>query len=179
MTTINNGDGTETVRADGKGKRKGPSACQCIVPADKQTDEKVWAFKSCKETCNNIFKQGHDAKLKGQLIKAFRAGVKLNIEGTVTTVQALAKHFGFERYLTEKPVRKSRSGAKTTKAAKAVKGAGGSIFKGETVSFTYRNGKMTGRVTKVDSEGVEVVFTTKGGKVTHKTFKRTEVKAAA
>jgi hypothetical protein len=183
MSTKNNHDGTETIKLDSKSKRKPDiNLCQCIVPV-KQTDNKVWTYTPCKEVCNNVFKQGHDAKAKGQIIRAFRAGVKIIVNGKTVTPQALAKQFGWEHYLTAAPVRASRAkAAKTSKAAKATKVAAaisGKPFEGATVEFKYRNSPLRGRVTKVSAEGVEVVFQTKSGATTTKVFKPSEVKLAA
>jgi hypothetical protein len=183
MSSTNNGDGTETIVADGKGKRKSVlNPCQCWIPADNQTSTEVWKYTACKETCSNVFKQGHDAKLKGQIIRAFRAGVKMQLKGeAAVTPKALAKQYGWEHYLTEAPVRKARTAkpkaAKAVKAAKATKPE--KPYVGATASFTFRGGVAVGRVTGVEGDDVEVVWTAKTGRVMSKTLKASEITVAA
>lgn len=186
MSSTNNGDGTETITADGKGKRKSVlNPCQCWISADSQASDSVWKYTACKEVCSNVFKQGHDAKLKGQIIRAFRAGVKMQIKGGAAagvTARALAKQYGWEHYLTEAPVRKARP-AKAKKAAKAAKTpkALGPVkpYEGATASFSFRGGVAVGRVTKVEGDDIEVVWTTKSNRVMTKTLKASEITVAA
>jgi hypothetical protein len=182
MTTTTKG-GMDHIVLDGNSKRRSEiNLCQCWIPADDQSSTDVWKYTACKEVCNNVFKQGHDAKMKGQIIRAFRANVSLSLKGERSTAKALAKKFGWEHYLTPGAVRKPRTqqSIKASKPAKSSKPASaGKPVTGETVSFKYRNSPLTGRVTSVTKEGVEVVFQTKAGGTVTKVFKPSEVKLVA
>lgn len=80
-------------------------------------DEKLEAYVSCGEQvpAKRTFVPGHDAKLKSVLLKAFREGEAFTYVSGGLRVEAdpleLAKERGWEKFMTPKPVKKSKAKA--------------------------------------------------------------------
>ncbi len=88
-------------------KAKTQSNCTCLTIKSTKADGTIVAGPcGAKVGAKSRFQPGHDARTKGTLQKAFRAGAKIEVGGTAHTAQALAKEFGYERFLTAKPERK-------------------------------------------------------------------------
>jgi nucleoid-associated protein YgaU len=204
MSAKNNGDGTETIKVDGKGQKRAraeaANTCACMTFIEiKASDPKVALVKKCTSPCRNTFAQGHDARMVSTLQKAFRGGATtLAVAGKAndkTTVAAQAKALGFTHHLTEAPARAPRArkatAKKATKAAKAAKAAKkapavkgpthkGSMAVGTTVTTKYRNAAVEGRVTKIGmGDDVEVSFQTKSGNDVKKVFASGELTIVA
>ena len=200
MSSTSNGDGTETIKVDGKGKKRAraeaANKCACMTFVEiKASDPKTAIVKKCTETCRNTFAQGHDARMVSTLQKAFRGGAtSLAVAGRANekyTVASQAKALGFTHHLTEAPARAPRArkatakktGAKKAAAAKkaapVVKGGPthkGSMGIGTPVSLKYRNAVIEGRVLEVGmGDDVVVAFNTKSGSEIKKTFASSEL----
>lgn len=90
---------------------KTKNTCECLTIFS--TADDVLHVGTCGDETARKFCPGHDARTKSTLQKAHRTGRKLvHQNGTTYTAAELAKIYGYERFLTDAPKRKSR--AKTT-----------------------------------------------------------------
>lgn len=157
--------------------------CQCGCG---NTSERIVAGKS-------RFLQGHDARFKGVLIRAYLADAQLTIDGKLTTALDEAKSQGWIKLLSEakarhaaRPVPRKRStGAKPSDKPKSQKKGKGtapkgsdsptaSMFKGDVYPVKVGRHQFDGVIQIVYSDAIVVEYKTKGGDV-----KTTTVKIAA
>lgn len=179
---------TTTTEAKAPKAPKAQRFCTCLVRIPDyfggtdeagNTDEAHWVYDiGCGRTVGgrSVFAQGHDAKLKSELIKAFRAGVEISvIDGDMMITQSpmnLAAGHAWERFLTP---------AKAKAPRKAPKGDDEPFPRGTLVEVSYRSSKVQGRVQEV-GEGNKAGFyvvegKTNAGKKYSKVFKANEMLA--
>lgn len=144
------------------------NTCRCLVPIPDYLDadieklghtaERDLFVEYCGQPCSREFAQGHDAKLKGLLIRAHRAGQEIHVVdggGLVSASPAnLAAQRGWDRFLAA-PEPRRPPGSKR-----------------EPVRGTARVGRWSYPATVVGQVGERLVveYTTKAGGV-----KRVEV----
>lgn len=141
-----------------KRSKTGNNPCQCIVQVnDEWTEEGELVFTyqvGCGATCSHVFAQGHDAKYKSALTRAFRAGATIALlDGemrTETDAMTLAAARGWERFITPgKP--KAERKARTPKAS-----AGLQV--GDPVEFKIGRWTKRGLVRFVDGADTTVEY---------------------
>ena len=89
--------------------KEGNNPCICTEANVAENEPGVWAFttETCKDHTRRAFAQGHDARHKGNLIRAHRAGVNVKITNATTGVTVTATPLEWaalrewERFLTE------------------------------------------------------------------------------
>ena len=107
-------------------KAKGPKVpdkpCQCNA----EWDEKSQSYKACGRLTSGRFAPGHDAKLKGVLIKATREGLKYYVLNADTDKvvgldpEKVAADLGWSKYTDHaKATPKTAKAPRVSKAAKA------------------------------------------------------------
>jgi len=126
-------------------------------------------YESCGQMTTNAFKPGHDARLKGALIKAYRGGYQLHLNGRHLDPMDVASERGWEHFLKHelkpRPKRERKSSAKagfnpvTVKIGRA------------TYDAVISN--------DVDDDHVEVAYQDRSGKSKTKVVLRSAVTEAA
>ena len=112
----------------------------------------------CGELVTRRFKPGHDARLKGEMLRAYRSGDPVDKQ----RAQLIANDNGWERYLTDQP-------AKATKVAKT-KPVGFAAVRVKVGRWEY-----DGILIEKSADEVVVEYKGAGGKVTRKTLKPTAI----
>lgn len=136
---------------------KTQNVCSCLTITD-ETDDTITAG-TCGQQTARKFCPGHDARTKSTLQKVYRSGKALLIGETLESVYQIAKGYGYERYLTDAPKRKSRAKANTepkeeTRLLKVGRWTYPLLLVGEeidglcTVAYTLRDGSMKTDVVK-------------------------------
>lgn len=104
---------TASTKTTYKRNKNGTNPCQCLVrTGDPGTT--VWTYKTgCGKLCTGEFAQGHDAKYKSELIKAYRAGVDMDVSDAkgimhTTTATHLANARGWGHFLTTAKPKKAK-----------------------------------------------------------------------
>lgn len=158
-----------------------PSLCSCWVRIpdyfDQEdndrgyTNETTWVYQvGCGRTCGKMFAQGHDAKLKSELLKAYRAKVDVALlEGSMlvsTDARTHAEKLGWLRYLTDAPARKPSVRKPHDNAE---------FPRGSKVEVSYRSSKVTGRVMEIKDGMYLVEGRTKSGKPFSRGYKTAEM----
>lgn len=98
-------------------KTTATSICTCLTVFGERPDGTIVAG-----TCNEQvgakarFRPGHDARTKGTLQLAYRAGVRIERGGVNHSVQNLADEYGYARFLTAAPKRSRKSAKPATDA---------------------------------------------------------------
>ena len=147
---------TSTTNTGGNTMSKNNSTkiCQCLTIVTE--DEQTIVARSCGGDTGKTFAPGHDARTKGTLQKAFRTGRQILVNGEYHSAEDLAKGYGYERFLTPAPVRKSRKSRKTDEPIKVKLGR-----------WTYDAVSLD----ELDEGGFEVVYVNKGGDTQRKVVK--------
>ena len=132
-----------------KKSRSNNNPCQCLTHVGGTT-----YTVGCGGTCGNRFAQGHDARTKSVLIRAFRDGyIKITVDGKATTPVAVAESYGYGRFLTPGPVRAARK-PRATKAAKVKSG----LQVGDAVEFKVGRWVKRGLVRALSGSLVTVEY---------------------
>jgi hypothetical protein len=91
-----------------KNTTKTQNLCECLTIIAEHDDRLI--VGSCGGPTARRFQPGHDARTKSTLQKAYRNNQRLWMQDGSTAIAAeAAKWFGYERYLTDAPKRKSRA----------------------------------------------------------------------
>lgn len=159
-----------------KRSRTGNNLCQCLVPMhegyiDAEMIEQGYSDDThrfytlgCGKHCSNRFAQGHDAKLKSELIRAYRDNVEMNIDtgGMLigTDAMNMARQLGWEHFLVPGKPKTRRQVREINDAliAKATDEIGQGIHEGDTVEFKWRGRQQQATVETI-LEGGDVVVT--------------------
>lgn len=150
---------TETPTNKIKRSKTGNNPCRCIIPLHdgEWTEDGAFIMEfqvGCGATCSHEFAQGHDAKYKSELIRAFRAGATVVLlDGDFrieTDSMTLAAARGWERFITPgKP--------KAEKKAKAPKTSAG-LQVGDAVEFKIGRWTKRGLVRHCDGPDTTVEY---------------------
>jgi plastocyanin len=153
-----------------KRSRTGNNLCQCLVPQpegyiDDEMIEQGYSDDThrfytlgCGKHCSNRFAQGHDAKLKSELIRAYRDNVEMCIDtgGMLlgTDAVTMADQLGWLHFMTSKatPAR-FRPKKDVPVGIVVLDNVGQEISVGDTVEFTYRGRQTQAMITSGMIEG--------------------------
>lgn len=122
------------------------------------------------------FRQGHDARLKGILIRAYLHNQEVTIldgGGAISgSAESFIKERGWERFLADSVAKFERK-----RAAKLRREAG--IRQGTKVRFTHRGHLYTGKITDLDTLSGTVEYTLVSGKTRQATVPLQEMEVAS
>jgi len=141
-----------------KNTTKTINTCECLTITS-ESDTTI-AAGTCGQQTARRFCPGHDARTKSTLQKVYRSGRQLQIGGTAVDVAAVARSYGYERYLTDAPKRKSRARTNVEQKPETrvlQKGrwtypllmVGEEIYGMCTVAYEARDGSMRTEVVKI------------------------------
>lgn len=134
-----------------------PCTCSLVVAFDNETDA-VYTT-GCTATTKRQFAPGHDARLKGFLIRAGRENRMVRVGDDVnTSAQAVADQFGFGYMVREGIARKTAKKAAKPQAKKVTAKVGRWFYEGYVTEggalFTYTDKKgATRTATKFAVQG--------------------------
>jgi len=137
-----------------------PCTCSLVIAI---TDNDEILTTGCRATTKRTFAPGHDARLKGFLIKAGAAGHMVRVgEDVNTSAQAVADQFGFG-YMVAEGIKKAQDRAFAKTLRETVKAAKASHKTPAKVTAKVGRWTYEGQVTDSPEHGPQFTYTNRKG----------------